>query len=171
MKNALKKSGIITIAVIIVLAMAACETTSASKTATSTASAAAKGLTITGLDDYIGMRVRAEWEEEVWAGDRVIGFDPMAGVRMAGIVITGGTVTLNVWNVEMGELDEETFTQEVIATPYTGSSEMTMNVAIWDGDSETFFVGAKAIGQMTVTFTNGAASGEFTATYIREEDD
>ena len=172
MKNTTKLIGVIAIAVITVLAIAACAT-SGSSAAPASASSTVPGLTITGLEVFNGMRIQAELEEEVYAGDRVDGYTPFRGVRMVGVVIAGGTATLNVWNTEAGELDEDSFTQEVTSTPYTGSGEMTMNVAIWDDGDEVFYwnSSAKAVGQMTVTFTNGAAKGEFTASYVREEEE
>ena len=172
MKNTTKLIGVIAIAVITVLAIAACAT-SGSSAAPASASSTVPGLTITGLEAFNGMRILAEYEEVVWAGDRVYGYTPFRGVSMVGMVITGGTATLNVWNTVPGELDEDSFTQEVTSTPYTGSDEMAMRVIIWDDGDEVFYwnSSSKAVGQMTVTFTNGAAKGEFTASYIREEED
>ena len=193
MKNAIKKNKamrrieIITIVVIIVLAMAACGTTggsgttrtAASATSASTAPAATPGLTITGLDDYIGMRIHARGTEDrtIRAGDRILsegddGFNPWNEGVMTSAVITGGTITLNVWIVEMGEyIEGPGGGREFTSAPYTGSGQMGMFFTIWEQDGsgndlyyENMWELDKAYDLLTITFTNGSARVKFEGT-------
>jgi len=197
MKNALKKSeatrriAIISrcfscaIAMIIVLAMAACQSTGGSGTTRTTASrtnadlAASPGLTITGLEDYIGMRIHARGSEDrtIRAGDRILaegddGFNPWNEGVMTSAVITGGTITLNVWNVEMGEyIEGPGGGREFTSAPYTGSGQVGMFFTIWEQDGsgndlyyENMWELDRAYDLLTITFTNGSAHAVFEGT-------
>ena len=136
------------------------------------------GLTITGLDDYIGMRIHARGLEDrtIRAGDRIVaegddGFNPWNEGVMASAVITSGTITLNVWIVEMGEyIEGPGGGREFTSAPYTGSGQVAMNVTIWEQDGsgddlyyDNMFDLDKAYGEITVTFTNGSAQAVFAA--------
>jgi len=183
MKIALKKTGAMrrvsiivrcfscAVAVIAVLALTACGTTAASTTA-------ALGLTITGLDDYIGMRIHARSLEggTIRAGDRILaegdeGFNPWNEGVMTSAMITGGTITLNVWNIEMGEyIEGPGGGREFTSAPYTGSGEIMMSVTIWEQNGsgnalyyENMWELHRAYGFITATFTNGSARVVFEA--------
>ena len=194
MKYALKKTGAMrriaitvscfsfAIAMMAVLAVTACETNSSSGTnrsavsAASAAPAAAPGLTITGLDDYIGMHIHARGLEDrtIRAGDRILaegdnGYNPWNEGVMTSAVITSGTITLNVWNVEMGDyIEGPGGGREFTFAPYTGSGQVAMNVTIWEQDGsgndlyyDNMFDLDKAYGEITVPFTNGSARTTF----------
>jgi len=190
MKNALKKTGAMrriaiiarcfscAIVVIIVLAMAACQSNGGSGTTRNAAPATntVPGLTITGLDDYIGMRIHARGIEDrtIRAGDRILaegddGFNPWNEGVMTSAVITSGTITLNVWNVEMGDyIEGPGGGREFTFAPYTGSGQVAMNVTIWEQDGsgndlyyDNMFDLDKAYGEITVPFTNGSARTTF----------
>ena len=183
MKIALKKTGAMrrvsiivrcfscAVAVIAVLALTACGTTAASTTA-------ALGLTITGLDDYIGMRIHARSLEggTIRAGDRILaegdeGFNPWNEGVMTSAMITGGTITLNVWNIEMGEyIEGPAGGRDFTYSPYTGSGQVEMIVSIWEQDGsgndlyyENMWEFARADGFITSSFTNGSARVVFEA--------
>ena len=186
MKNALKKGeamrhiAIIAIIVISVLAVTACEilsglgATRTTASATSTAPASKPGLTITGLDDYIGMRIHARGTEDnrtIRAGDRILargdnGFNPLNEGVMTSAVITSGTITLNVWKIEMGEYNEGPGrVREFTSAPYRGSGKVEMIITVWeqDGSGNAIYSETenwkidRANDYKTVTFTNGSA--------------
>ena len=185
--EAMRRIAIITIIVIIVLAMVACGTTggsgttrtAASASSASTAPVAAPGLTITGLDDYIGMRIHARGTEDrtIRAGDRILsegddGFNPWNEGIMTSAVITGGTITMNVWIVEMGEyIEGPGGGREFTSAPYTGSDQVGMFFTIWEQDGsgndlyyENMWEFDRAYDLLTITFTNGSAHTVFEGT-------
>jgi hypothetical protein len=198
LKNALKKNGAMrritivarcfscAIVLITVLAVTACGIISGSGTTRTVASAASAvpasvpGLTITGLDDYIGMRIHARGTEDnrtIRAGDRILsegddGFNPWNEGVMTSAVITGGTITLNVWIVEMGEyIEGPGGGREFTSTPYTGSDQMGMFFTIWEQDGsgndlyyENMWELDRAYDLLTITFTNGSAHVKFEGT-------
>jgi len=196
MKYALKKTGAMrriaitvscfsfAIAMMAVLAVTACETNSSSGTnrsavsAASAAPAAAPGLTITGLDDYIGMHIHARGLEDrtIRAGDRILaegdnGYNPWNEGVMTSAVITSGTITLNVWNVEMGEyIEGPGGGREFTSAPYSGSGLVEMSVTIWEHDGsgnaiyyENMWELDKAFGFVNAIFSGGSAQAMFEA--------
>ena len=135
-------------------------------------------LTITGLEKWNGMRIHARGTEDrtIRAGDRILsegddGYNPWNEGVMTSAVITGGTITLNVWIVEMGEyIEGPGGGREFTSAPYTGSGQVAMNVTIWEQDGsgddlyyDNMFDLDKAYGEITVTFTNGSAQAVFAA--------
>jgi len=155
-------------------------TASGTSTSTSTTPAAASGLTITGLDDYIGMRIHARGLEDrtIRAGDRILaegddGFNPWNEGVMTSAVITSGTITLNVWNIEMGEyIEGPGGGREFTSAPYTGSGQVEMSVTIWEQDGsgndlyyENMWDLDRAYSFIYPIFTNGSARVAFEAAF------
>jgi hypothetical protein len=106
-------------------------------------------LTINGLDDYNGKYVMAYGHDSKGTKHFLAAnnsFEPE--------IINGGSVVLNVW--EQIELDEN----RGKVVPYNGSDTVTFEVLLFD-TIELYDPSATADGEVTVTFTNGTASGVF----------
>jgi len=183
MKNAQKRIGVmqriavITITVIIVLSMSACGSFGSLLTTPSARQAAEPGLIITGLDKWNGMRVQADSDngdlESIFAAARVINgedYDPMAGAKGIGVVITNGTATLNVWDLKIGEMDWDAGSVDITAVPYTGNDTIEFDVEIWDGGETFHWHSFVARGTVTASFTGGAARAAFVFEYERDPD-
>ena len=171
MKKSLKFLGIIVLAAVIGFSMAACKTTGG------TTEVSNPGLTITGLDKYNGMYIKAEVDDLV-AGSRLVE-DPNLRLlgNVAGAIIENGTVTLNVWVVEMDAeydeyaSDEEDWTDPRTFTPYTGSGEFEFIANIWGGEGagEVYhYHFSVAVGNAAVKFNNGSAQSVINITYDDE---
>jgi len=130
-------------------------------------------LTITGLEKWNGMRIHARGTEDrtIRAGDRILargdnGFNPLNEGVMTSAVITSGTITLNVWKIEMGEYNEGPGrVREFTSAPYRGSGKVEMIITVWeqDGSGNAIYSETenwkidRANDYKTVTFTNGSA--------------
>ena len=168
MKDSVKCFGIIVLATAIGISVTVCASTGSANAVP--ASEPGK-LTITGLDEYNGLRIAAELHEgNIEAGSHLfMGDNPMTGTPMeltAGAVIKNGTVILNVWNrkVESSRFDEKKkwYTHTYNNTLYTGNDELLFFVFIWDGDRDVYhWHNAVAVGDVPVKFSNGMGSGVF----------
>ena len=126
-------------------------------------SGAAPGqLTITGLDKYNGLFIKAGYYDtdgeqvlmRLDAGSRPIQeWTPVMNDTIFGGVIENGMVTLNIWNTR----------NPVAPAPYRPSGEMTFYVSIWDTDGGEIYHWHfnKASGDVTARFTNGTGRGVF----------
>jgi hypothetical protein len=125
------------------------------------------------------MRIHARGTEDnrtIRAGDRILadgddGFNPWNEGVMTSAVLTSGTITLNVWNVEMGEyIEGPGGGREFTSAPYSGNGQVDMSITIWEHDGsgnaiyyENMWELDKAFGFVYAIFTNGSAQAVFEA--------
>jgi hypothetical protein len=151
MKNTIKIIGIIAMVAVIGFSMAACADDSSGDEGFATDGR----LTITGLNDYNGQFVSATFVTDdglfVAAKDasiKSLGGDKWLGYHHA--KISGGTVTLNVYEFE---------NKDVSLKNFTINGEITFDVEIAPTEDDY----SDIVGTVTVTFTNGKGTGAFEA--------
>jgi hypothetical protein len=110
-------------------------------------------LTITGLGDYNGKYVIAAGE----AGTKVFWAVKSMNISEGEVIyekINGGSVVLNVWEID---------TASNKSKDYKGSDTIGFQVSIFSKEKANFGDDQEneliATGELTVTFTNGTASG------------
>jgi len=113
------------------------------------------GLTITGLGDYngkyvIGINIGSSFLIAAASIDN--NFDTITGGK-----ISGGSVTLNVWDLNVWGYSD------LPPTNYTGNDTVEFSIYI-SNSSADLFSDTVGYGYVAVTFKNGAASGKFTET-------
>jgi len=121
-------------------------------------------LTITGLDAFKGNYISANYNNTIYAVNNVFAHLQSGYIIETGVLITDGSVTLPVWQVNgipyLASNGEDYLLDKV---GYTGSGSMTLNVNIWTGSSNNPSTGYNnvAVGTVTATFNKGTAQGVF----------